>query len=120
VAGIVFLKTVNLEKIKEFYMDKLGATIWVDQQDCIIFKHDNFLFGFCERGEVNPGWLLTFFYRSATEVDEIYEKVKDLATTKPEKSEKYQIYQFYAKDPEGRDLEFQAFLHEIDFNWDLY
>ncbi|UCG01850.1 MAG: VOC family protein [Candidatus Heimdallarchaeota archaeon] len=119
-AGIVFMKTTNLKKTKEFYMDKIGAKIWVDQKDCIIFKHDNFLFGFCERDKTDRGWLLTFFFRSRTEVDEIYEKVKDLATTKPVKNDKYQIYQFFAKDPDGRDLEFQAFLHEIDFNWDLY
>jgi len=118
-AGIVFLKTNDLEKTKKFYMDKIGATIWVDQQDCIIFKHDNFLFGFCERGETDHGWLLTFFFRTSSEVDEIYEKTKDLAITKPIKNDKYNIYQFYAKDPEGRDIEFQAFLHEIDFNWDL-
>ncbi|MFX1515778.1 MAG: VOC family protein [Promethearchaeota archaeon] len=118
-AGIVFLKTNDLEKVKEFYIDTLGASIWVDQEDCIILKHDNFLFGFWKRGETDHGWLLTFFYRTTTEVDEIYEKIKDFAITKPVQSDKYKIYQFYAKDPEGRDIEFQTFLHEIDFNWDL-
>jgi predicted lactoylglutathione lyase len=119
-AGIVFLKSNDLEKTKNFYKDIIGADIWLDQQDCVIFKHDNFLFGFCVRDDIHRDWLLTFFYRTQDEVDEIYEKVKDLAITKPIKNEKYNIYQFYAHDPEGRDLEFQAFLHEIDFNWDLY
>lgn len=121
-AGIVFLKTNDLEKTKEFYMDIIGATIWVDQKDCVIFKHDNFLFGFCERGETDRGWLLTFFFKTTTEVDEIYEKINemDLTVTQPVRNDKYQIYQFFAKDLEGRDLEFQAFLHEIDFKWDLY
>ncbi|MFX0123287.1 MAG: VOC family protein [Candidatus Hodarchaeota archaeon] len=119
-AGIVFLKTNDLEKIKEFYLDKIGATVWVNQKDCVILKHDNFLFGFCERGETDRGWLLTFFFRTMNEVDNIYAKIKDLAVTKPVKNDRYQIYQFFAKDLEGRDLEFQAFLHKIDFKWDNY
>lgn len=120
-AGIVFLRTNNLKKIIEFYYDIIGATVWIDQQDCVIFKHDNFLFGFCQReGDIGTGWLLTFFYQTMTEVDEIYNKVKDLAITKPIKNDKYKIYQFFAKDPEGRELEFQTFLHEIDFDWNIY
>lgn len=120
-AGIVFLKTTNLEKIKAFYTDIIGVTVWIDQEDCVIFKHDNFLLGFCQReGDIGTGWLLTFFYRTMTEVDEIYAKIKEFSVTEPQKNDKYKIYQFFAKDPEGRDLEFQAFLHKLDFNWDLY
>ncbi len=120
-AGIVFLKTNDLKKMKEFYTDVIGATIWIDQQDCVIFKHDNFLFGLCKReGDVGAGWLMTFFYQTIAEVDVMYDKVKAQAVSKPSKNDKYQIYQFYAKDPEGRDLEFQAFLHEIDFDWSIY
>ncbi|MFX0170678.1 MAG: hypothetical protein ACFE9L_02030 [Candidatus Hodarchaeota archaeon] len=50
-------------------------------------------------------------------MDEIYERFGDHAITAPIENEKYNIYQFYAKDPEERDLEFQAFLHQIDFDW---
>jgi hypothetical protein len=58
-AGIVFLKTNNLEKIVEFYKS-IGSQIWLDQGECIILRHDNFLFGFCEReGNVTKGWLVT-------------------------------------------------------------
>lgn len=78
------------------------------------------MFGFFERDDIHSNWLLTFFYRTLNEVDEIYEKVKNLAITKPIKNVKYNIYQFYTHDLEERDLEFQAFLQEIDFNWDLY
>ncbi|MHA2224120.1 MAG: VOC family protein [Candidatus Hodarchaeales archaeon] len=119
-AGIVFLKTRNIEKLKDFYTTVIGATVWIDQKDCIIFKHDNFLFGFCERSEEEESCLLTFFYKKTEEVDKMYKKLIDLATSKPEKNEKYSIYQFYAHDPDGRNLEFQAFLHEINFNWNTY
>ncbi len=119
-AGITFLKTKNIEKIRDFYITIIGVTIWLDQKDCIIFKHDNLLFGFCDRGEADRGCLLTFFFRTKAEVDEIYEKIKDFAVTTPVINDKYQIYQFFARDLEGRDLEFQSFLHEIDFNWDNF
>ncbi|WP_455464241.1 VOC family protein [Candidatus Hodarchaeum mangrovi] len=105
--------------MKDFYLT-LGCVIWLNQGDCIIFQHDNFLFGFCEREDITTGWLLTFFYKTKEEVDEIYGLIKDKAVSQPSYNTKYQIYQFFAKDPEGRDLEFQVFLHKIPFNWDLY
>lgn len=117
-AGIVFITTKDIEETKKFYLD-IGAEIWIDQKDCVIFKHGNFLFGFCEREKVNAGWLLTFFYKTKEEVDDMYEKLIESATSKPVTNDRYQIYQFYAKDHEGRDLEFQTFLHDIDFDWDL-
>ena len=50
------------------------------------------MFGFCEReGDVEKGWLLTFFYQSPNEVDAMYKKLKDHATTKPVKNDKYEI-----------------------------
>ncbi len=115
-AGIVFLKTENLQKIKDFYSD-LDSEIWIDQGDCIIFKHQNFLFGFCERDNISKDALLTFFYESVEEVDDVYQRLQKWTAGKPTKNEKYQIYNFFAKDPEGRDLEFQTFLHKIDFTW---
>jgi hypothetical protein len=119
-AGIVFLKTNNLRKIVEFYKS-IGSKVWLDQGDCVILQHDNFLFGFCEKqGEITKDWLLTFFYKTPQEVDALYEKMKDRAETKPHKNDKYNIYRFFSRDPEGRDLEFQAFLHEIEFNWHFY
>jgi len=117
-AGIVFLQTNKLKKIKEFYTNTIGAKLWLDQGDCIILKHDNFLFGFCQReGEIKKGWLLTFFYQSKIEVDRMYNKLKSRAKTKPEINEKYNIYQFFAEDPDENSLEFQFFIHKIDFNW---
>jgi predicted lactoylglutathione lyase len=118
-AGILFLKTQNLENMKTFYSN-LDSEIWIDQGDCIIFKHDNFLFGFCQREQVSKEGLITFFYKSKQEVDEIYKKIQDRANSEPSENDKYKIYNFFATDPEGRELEFQTFLHEIDFNWEKY
>ena len=117
-AGIVFLKTNKLEEIVDFYTNEIGAKIWVDQGDCVILKHGNFIFGFCERdGEITKGWLLTFFYQTKEEVDLMYAKLKRRADSKPKTNEKYNIYNFFAKDPENRPLEFQVFMNDIDFDW---
>ena len=117
-AGIVFLKTENLELMKSYY-STIGAKVWIDQTDCIIFKHDNFLFGFCERDGVSTGWLLTFFFKTKEEVDEMYNilNLNDKKISPPTLNEKYNIYHFFTTDPEGRDIEFQAFLHDIVFDW---
>lgn len=115
--GIVFHSTQKLDDLKTFYND-LGATIWVDQGDCIILNFNNFLLGFCQRDQpAETCGMLTLFYRTKEEVDAVYDKVKDCATGPPKENTKYNIYQFFAKDPEGRTLEFQVFLHAINWDW---
>jgi len=118
-AGILFQQTQDLEKIKIFYSN-IDSKIWLDQGDCTIFKHDNFLFGFCQREHISKDGLITFFYETKQEVDEVYRKVRDRANSEPTENKKYNIYNFFATDPEGRVLEFQTFLHQIDFNWEKY
>jgi hypothetical protein len=44
----------------------------------------------------------------------MYDQLKQISTSEPAVNEKYQIYNFFTKDPEGRTLEFQAFLHPIE------
>ncbi len=117
-AGIVFFKTTNLSQAVDFYTSSIGANVWLKQEDCVILKHDNFLFGFCEReNEASSSWLMTFFYENQQEVDQIYEKIKSFSIKPPNYNPKYKIYHFFAKDPEGRDLEFQTFLHPINYTW---
>ena len=114
-AGIVFFKTRELEKIKEFYMSTLEMSVWLDQGDCIILKKGNLLLGFCQRegtGTDTQG-MITFFYPEKGDVDAVYGKIKDRAQGKPVKNGKYRIYQFFARDPENRILEFQCFLHPL-------
>jgi len=44
----------------------------------------------------------------------MYERFRDNAESPPARNEKYDIYQFFAEDPEGRRLEFQYFEHRVD------
>ncbi|MCP4579994.1 MAG: nitroreductase [candidate division Zixibacteria bacterium] len=112
--GIVFFKTGKLDEIKLFYTGRVGCEIWMDQNDCVIFKHGNMLLGFCQRDEVDTGGCITFFYEKREEVDKAYINFKDVAIDAPKLNEKYNIYNFFARDPEGRTIEFQLFENDVN------
>ncbi len=112
-SGIVFLRTQKLEELSDFYTNQIGADLWLDQGGCRLFRHGNFIFGFCNRDNPQTDLMLTFFYNSRAEVDHMYTKLKSIAVNEPACNEKFRIYQFFAKDTEGRDLEFQYFEHPV-------
>jgi len=117
-SGIIFMGTGKLDEIRQFYLERVGAELWLEQEDCIVLKHGNMLFGFCNREECDTSGIITFFYPTTTEVDEKYEQfirsdLKQTVETEPVQNEKYRIYHFFARDPEGRRIEFQAFLHPL-------
>lgn len=109
-SGIVFLKTNARKKVKDFYINEVGMELWLEWADCIVLKHGNMLLGFCDRAELDTQGCYTFLYDTKEEVDALHEKFKDIATSEPKENSKYEIYNFFTKDPEGRTVEFQAFL----------
>lgn len=113
-SGIVFLGTTMLEELTSFYIDQVGCRPWLEQADCTLFRHGNFIFGLCRRDTADTGGILTFFYESRDRVDRMYDRFASIAVTKPAENAKYRIYQFFARDPEGRMLEFQYFDHPVD------
>ena len=120
--GLTFLKTKEREKLVEFYMQKLGMRVWLEQDNISILSHGNFLLGFHqiqEGEEVGPeiAGMYTFVYPSRHDVDVMYTKLKDAnlpVDGPPRDNKKYGIYQFFSTDAEQRKLEFQAFLHPVD------
>lgn len=113
-SGIVFLKTENLDGMRQFYVERIGMDVWLEQAECVILRHGNLLLGFCEREPADRGGCCTFFYDTRSEVDDMYERFKDAAMDEPKVNERYNIYNFFAKDPEGRTVEFQSFLHDVE------
>lgn len=111
--GIIFYRTTKLENIHNFYTNLVGATLWLDQGGCRIYKFGNMLFGFCQREETDIGALLTFFYPDREGVDRVYKKLKDSAEAAPTDNPQYRIYHFYAVDPDNRPIEFQYFWDKI-------
>jgi hypothetical protein len=112
--GVVFFNTLQLEDLTDFYTQRVGAELWMDQTDCRIFRHGRFLFGFCQREESETCGILTFVYPDRKGVDWMYEKFREEALDPPRDNPRYPIYNFFARDPEGRLIEFQMFTGEVD------
>jgi hypothetical protein len=117
-SGIVFFSTTKLEEIKTFYIERVGCKLWVDQGSCAILRYGNLLIGFCQSEEADRDTLITFFYEDKEGVDAMYKELEGGAASAPKENTTYRIYHFYAKDPEGRSMEFQTFLHPIDWDFD--
>lgn len=115
-SGIIFLKTRSLDTVLEFYVDLVGMEVWLTQADCIILKHGNLLLGFCEKleGDIDFGGIITFFYDTWEEVYDMHRKFSEEAEGEPKVNPKYKIYHFFARDPEGRLVEFQQFQEPVE------
>jgi hypothetical protein len=111
--GIVFFATERERRVVDFYRDRLGAEMWLDQDGCTILRQGEFRFGFCERDRTDDCGILTFYVEDRTTVDERYDDLVDCARGPPETNEQYEIYRFFAEDPDGRTVEVQTFLHPL-------
>ena len=112
--SIFFLGTKDLIKTHEFYHEILGLEMIKDQKVCKIYKiTDQSSIGFCEHieptvNEKSP--IVTFLCDS---VDDTYNNLEDkglIINEAPTINEKFNIYHFFIKDPNGYTLEFQKFL----------
>lgn len=103
-----------MDEIVKFYKEELGMTIWLEQVDCTVLRKGNLLLGFCQRDSKETEGMITIFFDTKEEVDHIYNKLEMISEFPPKENPRYKIYQFFAKDPEGRVLEFQAFLHPVE------
>lgn len=114
--GVVFFNTLMLDDLTEFYTQRVGAELWMDQTDCRIFNHGPFLFGFCQREKAETCGILTFVYPDRDGVDRMYELFQDEALGPPKDNPRYPIYNFFGRDPEGRMIEFQMFTGDVDLD----
>lgn len=107
--GIVFFRTERLEAVVDFYTERLGAAVWLEQPDCTILRAGDFRFGFCDREPAETDGILTFVVDSRAAVDDLYAELADVADAEPSFNERYEIYQCFLEDPEGRTVEIQVF-----------
>lgn len=132
--GIVFFRSANRDEVCAFYREYLDAVTWLEQPGCTILRYDTFLFGFCDaagdesedavsaegtegtgsRPSVDRDGTIRFVYDTRADVDRAYERLSGRARDEPAVNEPYEIYNFFADDPEGRTVECQTFLHPID------
>lgn len=111
--GIVFLRTAQFDAVRSFYLDRVGMTVWLEQPGIAILRHGNLLVGFHRQPVADLDGIITFYYDAKDDVDAMYAKLKDMATSEPKENPTYRIYNFFGLDPEGRKIEFQHFLHPI-------
>ncbi|GAB7093259.1 hypothetical protein JCM30237_04110 [Halolamina litorea] len=107
--GIVFFRTADRETVVAWYREVVGAETWLEQPGCTILEFRGFRFGFCDAEETEDDGILTFVYDSEADVDAMHDRVGDAADEAPHENETYDIYQFFATDPDGRTAEFQTF-----------
>jgi catechol 2,3-dioxygenase-like lactoylglutathione lyase family enzyme len=110
--GLVFFRTADRERVIEFYTDRLGFDEWLEQEGgCTILQRANLLVGFCDADAAESEGIVTVAVENRAAVDALYEDLADVARAEPAENEAFDIYQFFAEDPDGRAVEVQTFLH---------
>lgn len=110
---VVFFYVAELVRTRHFYEEILGLKTALDQGTCRIYHVAGQGFvGFCQSPEKcqTDGVILTFVTQ---EVDAWHTYLVDHGVTvekEPVLNPKYNIYHFFARDPDGYKLEFQTFL----------
>jgi catechol 2,3-dioxygenase-like lactoylglutathione lyase family enzyme len=82
-AGIIFLRTARFEEVRAFYTETIGMSVWLEQPDVAILRHGNLLVGFHQQPEADLDGLITFFYETRAEVDQMHARLRDVATSEP-------------------------------------
>jgi hypothetical protein len=113
-SGLVFFGSESYGETASFYVEEVGASVWLEQSACTILQYDNLLFGFCEADETETDGVLTFVTADRDGVDAFYDRFADRARDEPSVNDEFGIYNFFATDPDGRTMEFQTFLHETE------
>lgn len=111
-SGLVFFRTEHRAAVTSFYVDRLDFEVWLDQEGgCTILQYDNLLVGFCDADETETDGIVTVVLETESAVDALYEELADIARGPPDTNDDFDIYHFFAEDPDGRTLEVQTFRH---------
>ena len=117
---ITFIYTNDLARSATFYEGILSLELWRDQKSCRIYQvTDTAYLGVCQVGEGAKGQfqagpqtniILTIV---TSEVDRWYERLVERGLTidsPPRSNDRYHIYHFFFRDPNGYLIEVQQFL----------
>lgn len=112
---ITFLYTTDLEKSAHFYEEIMGFPLKLDQGGCRVYTVcETSYLGVCQRVQAQPpAERVVIFTLVTEEVDVWYEHLQARGVaveSPPAVNEKYGIYHFFLRDPNGYLLEVQRFL----------
>jgi hypothetical protein len=111
-SGIVFFRTERRAEITDFYEERLDFDRWLEQDGgCSILQHGNLLVGFYDAAVTDTEGIVTVVLEDEAAVDDMHRALSDVARGPPEANDDFDIYQFFADDPDGRTLEVQTFRH---------
>jgi catechol 2,3-dioxygenase-like lactoylglutathione lyase family enzyme len=114
---IAFYPCHDLEATRNFYERDLCLPLVRDQGTCLIFKVAREAYiGFCQHTDDVPehkGLIVTLL---TNDVEGVYQRLRQLnieTEAAPKLNETYQIYHFFARDPDGYRVEIQRFLEPL-------
>ena len=119
-AQITFLYVSDLEASARFYQDGLGLPLALDQGSCRIYRvrGTQAYLGVC-LGDPPPDNDIALIFTLVTDdVDALHQRIVAAGFTpdhEPRHNPRYQIYHFFARDPDGYRIEVQRF---DDPDWD--
>ncbi|MDM9585327.1 VOC family protein [Nostoc sp. GT001] len=119
---VTFFSTHNLNISTEFYEQKLGLELWLDQGNCRIYTvSGSGYLGLCQASEkLTPPTdkhSSVIFTLVTQQVDEWFEYLQERGVEfekPPTLNEKYNIYHCFFRDPDGYLIEIQRF--ETNYN----
>ncbi|MGJ5631302.1 VOC family protein [Nostoc edaphicum] len=114
---VTFFSTSNLNISTEFYEQKLGLELWLDQGTCRIYTiSGSGYLGLCQASEIltppADKQSSVIFTLVTQQVDEWFEYLKERGIEfekPPMLNEKYNIYHCFFRDPDGYLIEIQRF-----------
>ena len=113
--GIVFVPVADLNRAAAFYAEALGLGLVVDQGGIQIYQiaAGSFI-GLCQSHSPLAADDRLIVTVVTADVDGCYARLVAAGTVTdglPRENPRYQIYHFFARDPDGYRLEVQRFLH---------
>ena len=110
---VTFLLVADLDASTDFYVEKMGLHVVLDQGDCRILQvTDTAFVGLCQRADRgDPSAILLTLVTN--DVDGHHERLSKAGVTcekPPALHPKYNVYHAFYRDPDGYLVEVQRFL----------
>lgn len=110
-----FYPCLDINQTTHFYLEMIGLTLYQDQGKARIFDTGYGYLGFCQYdySDLATQTCISFNLKDQESVDQYYKDLKNKGIevmTSPQKHPQFEVYSFFARDPNGYKLEFQKIL----------
>jgi catechol 2,3-dioxygenase-like lactoylglutathione lyase family enzyme len=115
-AFIPFFPAHDLAATRDFYERELGLELEREEARCLVFRVGGGHLGFCLHDGPLPEREALTLSLVAAEVDALYQRLRGLGVEVeqgPRRNEHYQVYHFFARDPDGYRIEVRRFIEPL-------